>query len=117
MKAARKKISEKRLHDKDLSLETMQEIDILEKETLAPIERDLQVAREEAQRELDRHIAESSMLRVLASTGTIITTFMHQHASILAGFHAVDRGLRRFGEALVAEQEQMLVQQDRKSVV
>lgn len=58
----------------------------------------LKLARETAAKKEEEHISELSMLRVLASTGTMIVVFDHQLMGILNGLRQSHENLRSFLE-------------------
>ena len=58
----------------------------------------LKLAREMSEKEKEEHIGELSMLRVLASTGTMIVVFDHQLMGILNGLRQSHENLRSFLE-------------------
>lgn len=56
-------------------------------------------------KEREEHIAQLSMLRVLASTGTMITLFQHQHSAILNGLKVAYDGLEQYIYRLRPEEQ------------
>jgi len=55
--------------------------------------------------ELEEHIAQVSMLRVLASTGTMIMLFQHQHGAILNGLRVAYHGLKDLAQQFQTESQ------------
>lgn len=73
-----------------------EELSDIEPERRAQIVQAIKLARASLEEEHEEHISELSMLRVLASTGTMIVVFDHQLMGVLEGLRESHRNLQAF---------------------
>ncbi|MDQ7784150.1 MAG: sensor histidine kinase [Desulfomonilaceae bacterium] len=103
VRAIREKLSKERLSGAKTAEGVVEEAESAEEELLEAVEQDLSYAKQGMKEEREAYIAELAMLRVLASTGTMIIQFQHQLSGILQDFQFAFRELRDFGEKVARE--------------
>jgi len=103
VRTVRQKLSERRLSRASADIGVVSEAESVEEDMLETVEQDISTAKKVVLEEREAHIAELAMLRVLASTGTMIVQFQHQLSGILQDFQLAFRGLRDFGEKIAKE--------------